>query len=275
MEANKILTADILEIIFEGRNKGYGAFDLRKNYNKRLLSALGLTIAITALLCIVYIAGSSSDTIIDPIIQIDDGRLIEIPPENHDILPPPPKQKPAPVRLAMTSFATIKIVPNDKMIEDEKPPAMEDLSRSKIGLFNQSGTGNDDIVAPPANTEEKGIVELLKKEKDSNDSIFRKVEIESYYPDGAGAWLRYLNKTFRYPQEAVDNEIQGTVIVQFIIDREGKTSEVQAIGGPVSGGLRQEAERVIQKSGRWEPAIQNGRKVKSYRLQPITFRLSN
>lgn len=272
MEANKILTADILEIIFEGRNQGYGAFDLRKNYNKRLLAALGLTIAITVFFFVVYLSSNSSDTIIDHVVQIDDGHLTEILPDKEHVLPPTPKQKQAVVKVK--SFTTIKIVPDDNVAEDDKPPLMEDLPQTKIGLFNQSGTADDDIVAPPVNTEGKGIVDPVKKEKDSNDSIFRKVEIESYYPDGPSGWLRYLNKTFRYPQEAADNGIEGTVVVQFIIDREGKASQVQAVSGPLSGGLRQEAERVIQKSGRWEPAIQNGRKVKSYKLQPITFRLA-
>jgi protein TonB len=63
--------------------------------------------------------------------------------------------------------------------------------------------------------------------------------------------------------------------VQFIVDMEGKVSNVEAISGPETGGLREEAVNVIKKSGRWEPAIQNGRKVKSYKKQPITFRLAN
>lgn len=99
------------------------------------------------------------------------------------------------------------------------------------------------------------------------------MEIESSYPGGASAWSRYLNKTLKYPQEAQDNEIQGTIIVQFIVDKEGNVSDVEAVSGPSTGGLRDEAVRVIKKSGKWEPAIQNGRKVKSYKKQPITFRL--
>ena len=97
------------------------------------------------------------------------------------------------------------------------------------------------------------------------------MEIESSYPGGPGAWMRYLNKTFRYPQEAQDNEIQGTVVVQFIVDKAGVVSDVEAISGPKE--LRDEAVRVIKKSGSWTPAVQNGRQVKSYKKQPIQFRL--
>jgi protein TonB len=69
------------------------------------------------------------------------------------------------------------------------------------------------------------------------------------------------------------NEVQGTVMVQFIVDREGNVSDVEVVSGPETGGLREEAIRVIQKSGKWTPAIQNGRKVKSYKRQPVVFKL--
>jgi len=75
----------------------------------------------------------------------------------------------------------------------------------------------------------------------------------------------------KYPQEAQDNEIQGAVVVQFIVDKGGMVSDVEAISGPQE--LRDEAVRVIKKSGKWTPAVQNGRQVKSYKKQPIVFRL--
>ncbi len=117
----------------------------------------------------------------------------------------------------------------------------------------------------------KGVVEAPKKDEEDWDKTFTKVEIESEYPGGASAWQRYLNKSLRYPQEAQDNEIQGTVVVQFIVDKEGMVSDVEAISGPKE--LRDEAVRVIKKSGKWTPAVQNGRQVKSYKKQPIVFRL--
>lgn len=100
------------------------------------------------------------------------------------------------------------------------------------------------------------------------------MEIESEYPGGAPAWLRYLNKNFRYPEDAISNEIQGTVVVQFIVDKEGDVSDVETVSGPDQGGLREEAIRVIRQSGKWIPAIQNGRKVKSYKKQPVIFKLA-
>ena len=121
-------------------------------------------------------------------------------------------------------------------------------------------------------SDNKGVVEAPKDNTDY-DKTFTKVEIESEYPGGAAAWQRYLNRNLHYPDEAQNNEIQGTVVVQFIVDKEGKVSDVEAISGP--NELREEAMRVIRKSGNWTPAVQNGRQVKSYKKQPIVFKLES
>lgn len=115
----------------------------------------------------------------------------------------------------------------------------------------------------------------VKKEISAhNDGNFSSEAIVSTYPGGPSGWLAFLNRTFRYPQEAVRNSIQGTVVVQFIVDDQGKVSGIEAISGPTSGGLREETIRVMQRSGRWNPAIWNGYKVTSYKRQPLTFKLT-
>jgi len=112
-----------------------------------------------------------------------------------------------------------------------------------------------------------GVVPPLPEE-DYNDSIIVcYVPIEAEYPGGAAAWQRYLNKNLRYPQEAIDNEIQGSVVVQFVVDKEGNVSNVEKLSGPDALGA--EAVRVITKSGKWIPAVQGGRYVKSLRKQPF------
>jgi TonB family protein len=105
------------------------------------------------------------------------------------------------------------------------------------------------------------------------DKTFTKVEIEASFPGGDIAWLPFLSRNLQYPRDAMENGVQGTVVVQFIVDMQGNVSNVQAISGPDQGGLREEAVRVIKKSGKWMPALQNGRQVKSYKKQPIVFRL--
>ena len=272
MEANKILGADILDIVFEGRNKEYGAYDLRKTYNKRLTFALIGMAVLCALLFLGYILASTISTDDDKAIVVQDVQLEELKQEEKKEQPPPPPPKPPdPPKVEMAKFTPPKIVKDEEVKEDEKPPEVEKLEETKIGTINQEGVKDEGIVAPPVADEGKGVVEAPKKEEEDWDKTFTKVEIESEYPGGAAAWQRYLIKTLRYPQEAQDNEVQGTVVVQFIVDKAGVVSEVEAISGPKE--LRDEAVRVIKKSGQWTPAVQNGRQVKSYKKQPIVFRL--
>jgi len=274
MEINKILSADILDIIFEGRNKDYGAYQLRKTYNKRLMTALGVTAAILLLAFGGFVLSNmlnKEDAKKDMVVQ--DVQLEEIKQEEkkEEPPPPPPPKPPEPPKVEMAKFTPPKIVKDEEVKEEEKPPEVEKLEETKIGTVNQEGVKDEGIVAPPVEDAGKGVVEAPKKVEEDWDKTFTKVEIESEYPGGSAAWQRYLNKTLRYPQEAIDNEIQGTVVIQFIVDKEGNVSDVEAISGPEE--LRSEAVRVIKKSGKWTPAVQNGRQVKSYKKQPIVFRL--
>ena len=108
---------------------------------------------------------------------------------------------------------------------------------------------------------------LLPQEKDTTDLIFNKVEIEAEYPGGAAAWQRFLNRNLRVPVEVIENDIQGSVVVQFVVDEEGNVSNVETVSGPEALGA--EAVRVIKKSGKWTPAVQGGRCVKSLKKQPF------
>jgi periplasmic protein TonB len=107
---------------------------------------------------------------------------------------------------------------------------------------------------------------------DTGKSAFFKVEIESEFPGGPSAWLKYLNSHLTYPNKAVRKRIQGTVLLQFIVDKEGRISELRALSGdPI---LEEAALKAMEDSPRWIPAIQDGRAVKSYKKQPIVFKLS-
>jgi periplasmic protein TonB len=276
MEANKILSADVLDIIFEGRNKDYGAYELRKTYNKRMITSLVIVAAVIALLFVGYLVSSLlEDKEETKTVQVQDVQLEEIKQEEkkEEPPPPPPPKPPEPPKVEMAKFTPPKIVKDEEVKEDEKPPEVEKLEETKIGTMNQEGQKDEGIVAPPVEDAGKGVVEAPKKDDEDWDKTFTKVEIESEYPGGAAAWQRYLNRNLRYPQEAIDNEVQGAVVVQFIVDKEGNVSDVEAISGPQE--LRAEAVRVIKKSGKWTPAVQNGRQVKSYKKQPIVFRLES
>lgn len=276
MEANKILSADFLDILFEGRNKEYGAYDLRKTYAKRLWMALGITaLAAVAIALAVFLRSTlqkedvlkakMTEVTISDIQQEEKKEEKPLPPP-----PPPPKQEPPP-KIEMKAFTPPKVV-KDEMVK-EPPPAVEELKDTKIGNVNQEGAKDIGIVAPPAAIDEgKGIVEVKKPEPEPE--IFTKVEIDASYPGGPGAWRNYLERNLR-PDVATENGAAPgtyTVLVQFVVDKEGNVSDIRPLSS-VGFGMEAEAVRVLKKSGKWKPAFQNGREVKAYRKQPITFQI--
>jgi protein TonB len=105
-----------------------------------------------------------------------------------------------------------------------------------------------------------------------HDTTFTNVDIEAEFPGGSHAWLKYLAKHMRYPDEAAKGEIQGDIMVKFIVDDQGNVSDIQAIRGP--NELRGEAIRLIMLSGKWTPAVYNGHQVNSYKYQAIKWRLA-
>lgn len=270
MEIKNIMDADILDIIFEGRNKDYGAYDLRKTYNRRLVKSLMSMAAILVFLFTGYFLLGRTPRVEKKAMFVTDTDLTALQQEKKEI-PPVIPPAPPPQKLATKMFATIKLVKDPP--PEEVPPTQDQLEDTKIGTVNQDGLKDLGITAPPVSDAGKGVVEAPKKQEDDYSGTYVKVEIESSYPGGMPAWMRFLYKNLRVPDEAINNEISGTVVVQFIVDKEGNVSDVQAISGPTEGGLREEAVRVIKKSGKWVPAIQNGHQVKSYKRQPIGFKV--
>jgi len=115
---------------------------------------------------------------------------------------------------------------------------------------------------------------LRALKKTDSVTITTKVEVESEFPGGAAAWLRFINQNLRYPDNAVNNQIQGNVIVAFVVDKEGHIPvNTIYIDQSVEYSLDQAAVHLLFISPPWKPAEQNGRKVKSYKRQPINFRL--
>jgi protein TonB len=114
-------------------------------------------------------------------------------------------------------------------------------------------------------------VKRVNKSDDDWDKTYVKVEREAYFPGGQRAWLSFLQEHLEYPAKAKRKNIQGTVVVQFIVDKNGALSYIEAISGPEQ--LRQAAVKVIKKSPNWIPASQNGYNVKSYKKQPVGFAL--
>src|ERR1044072_550133 len=215
METKNILTADVLDILFDGRNKDYGAYDLRKTYNKRMTASITVMLSFCFVSAVFAFAGKKEKA--EDIYLEKDIELAAVEPPAPPVEPPPPPapEPPAPpAHIEMKQFTPPVIVPNDQVQEDEKPPINETLEDVKIGTFTQDGDKDLGIVTGPiGNGVKEGVIENPKKDEDEGETVVLKVEIESEYPGGINAWQRFLNKNLRYPQDAIDNEIQGTVVV--------------------------------------------------------------
>ncbi|MFZ1313446.1 MAG: energy transducer TonB [Chitinophagaceae bacterium] len=275
MEANKILSADILDIIFDGKNKDYGAYELRKTYNRRITRALVITGSVALLALLASVLSSTLSDKGDSKVKMNEMTIQDIKQEEKKEPPPPPPPPPPkqePPKVEMKQF-TPPVIKKDEEVE-KPPPPQEELNEAKIDVVNVEGVKDQGIVAPVEIDQGKQIVEV-KKEEDEN-KIFDKVEIEASFPGGDSKWRQYLERNAN-GQVATDNgapEGTYTTLVQFVVDKEGNISDVRALTNH-GYGMEEEAIRVIKKGPKWTPAVQNGRQVKAYRKQPITFRVES
>lgn len=273
MEANKILSADVLDIIFDGKNKDYGAYELRKTYNRRITRALIITGSVALLALLSSILSSTMKEKSDKKLKMNEMTIQDVKQEEKKAIPPPPPPPPPkqdPPKVEMKQF-TPPVIKKDEEVE-KPPPPQEELKEAKIDVVSQEGIKDEGIAAPVDIDQGKQIVEV-KKEDDEN-KIFDKVEIEASFPGGDSKWRQYLERNAN-GQVATDNgapEGTYTTVVQFVVDKEGNISDVRALTNH-GYGMEEEAMRVIKKGPKWSPAVQNGRQVKAYRKQPITFRV--
>jgi len=276
MENNKILNSDFLDILFEGRNKDYGAYELRKTYNRRILIAIAGMVVVCILFLISQVIANRNDDGKDKIVvqdvQLEDIKTEEKKPEPPP--PPPPPPKPEPPKVEITKFTPPKIVKDEEV--KEPPPPVEKLEDTKIGTINQEGKKDEGFVAPPVETG-TGVAEAPKKVEEDYDKVFTKVEKEAKFPGGPEGWKRYLERNLDANVAANDGAPTGnyTVKVQFIVDKGGNISNVQAIEVPKPcPSCGPEAVKVIKKGPKWEPAVQNGRNVIYQAIQFVTFQVA-
>jgi periplasmic protein TonB len=270
MEINKILDADVLDIIFDGKNKDYGAYDLRKTYNKRLTRAIVITMSLVlfAFLGTVLSGVISKNTKEE--IEVLDTQMAEV--KKNDAPPPPPPppppKAPPPPEINQVKFTPPKIVKDEEVKPDEK---IEEIKEDQvISTKTVESDNKNQIVQAPVEDKGTQIVEAPKA--DEEDKVFTKVENEAQFPGGQQAWIRYLQKNLN-ANAPVDNGAPGgtyQVIVKFIVSKDGSISDVQA-ETKHGYGMEDEAVKIIKRGPKWTPALQNGRNVNAYRRQPITF----
>ncbi|HSC53348.1 MAG TPA: TonB family protein [Phnomibacter sp.] len=271
MDANKLQHADFIDILFDGRNKEYGAYELRRSYNKRLSMAIAAMMGISLVVFVgAVISKDNRDKAVATTI-VDNVELIDVESPTEE-LPPPPALPEPPAQIETAQFTPPVIVQDELVNPEDETPDVAKLDDVKIGTMNIDGDKFDGTVMPPQEAHGTGEAAAIQPEKEDWEKEFVKVEMEAQFPGGASAWKRYLERNMRYPDAAQDNGTQGVVKVQFLIDKDGNISEVEALNNP-GDGIAEEAIRIIAKGPKWIPAEQNNRKVKYRQVQSITFRM--
>lgn len=256
METNKAL----LDIVFSHRNKQYGAYELRSNYAKRINKALLITLGLAGALVSAY-AFKDDKEFTKPIYTTTEITITEI--KEKEVKPPPPP--PPPQEVTTTETQVVKYTEPIIVTEPTEPiPAQVDLRGAEIGTFDRKGD-TCQIAPIPGIDDGTGIIDVP-----TEPDIFERVEIEAEFPGGVNKWRQYLERNLR-----VDDQVpEGTyaVLIQFVVDKDGNISDVIALTDH-GYGMEDEAKRVIKRGPKWNPAIQNGREVKAYRKQLITFQV--
>ena len=268
MQTNQILSAPLLDIIFDGLNKDYGAYELRQHYIERIKKALWITITIAGLACCSVILGNKLKNS-KPKYSIQEGPMLsDIKPIEDKKLPEPEKPVDKP-QVKTEIYNTIKIQDDDKV--KNKPPTQDELDLAAIGDEKKGGiddSGYIDEPGPEKISKGTGIIDDKKTDPDETLTI---VEIDAKYP---GNWKAFLERNLN-GNIPLDNGAPAghySVVIQFVVDKEGNVSDITPLTSQ-GYGMEQEAVRVIKKATKWEPAFQNGTKVKAYRRQVIIFQV--
>lgn len=271
MDTNKILSADLLDLIFDDRNKEYGAYDLRRNYHIRITKSLVFTGVFITLIFTGVVLANKLDPEKKSRFSIRDSVILKtLPPDEKEPDPIPPKRTEPPQVRTEQLTTDIRIEPDTEV--PDTPPTQDDLDSAQIGVSKIVGVA--DVGIPISQTLTDGTGKGLLEEKTTKepDGPFERVEIDAKFD---GNWEKFLLRNLN-PQTPIDNDApvgMYTVVIQFVVDLDGTVSDLRALTNH-GYGLEQEAIRVLKKAKTWEPAIQNGRKVKAYRKQPITFQVT-
>jgi protein TonB len=264
METKSILTANILDILFDGRNKEYGAYELRRTYNSRIGKALGTTITVIIISVIALINGTGSSVKISHRPDIDvtlSKKEIEKP-----VLPTPRSQQ---QQVRTVAFPPPVIV-KDQLVK-APPVENKDLLDSRIDVKTIAGKIDNTIVPPTAINENPPVAEPVKETPNDN-AIKDVVDVQARF---VGNWGAYVKKEIeKNIDELTEAGESGTCVVRFIVSKDGTVSDVEAMTMRGSK-LAEIAVNAIRKGGKWIPAMQNGREVNAYRQQPIIFKITD
>jgi len=243
------------ELAFSHRNKAYGAYDLRRKYARRLFVSTILGIII--LLLVIF--GYWGYITFEPVPLVEGDMMYSV--EYFDMSPPPDEA----TKLAQALTRIKEEEEVAPVVRDSVPPESEKPPEVAKEENKEDEHAKEDTVARPGGS---GLGEGTGNES----GIASILDVNPRYPGGDEARLYYLRQHIRYPEAAMKKEIQGVVIVVFIIEPDGSVTKVSVSKG-IGGGCDEEAIRVTREMPRWEPGKRNGRAVRVMLRMPIIFSL--
>lgn len=271
-----LISSDWVDLVFEGRNKAYGAYRLRKSTTKRNILAM---VAVVLLLIVAFIILTVKNFVDEQRAKVAMTQVAEL--TNYD----QPKKKAEvkqkkvevePERVVERVKSSIKftapVIKKDEEVKpDEELKTQDELMSTKTAIGTFDVKGNDDANGEILKAKDV-IAEPEPPKHEEEDKVFDIVEQQPLFPGGPAALMKYLSENTKYPVVAQENGVQGRVTVQFVVEKDGSISDVHVLRG-VDPSLDKEAVRVVKSMPRWTPGKQNGITVRvNYRV-PVLFRL--
>ena len=247
------------DIVFEKRNKEYGAYTLRKKYNRNVLIALLIgTVLIATAIITPYLNAKAAESKAKA-----EERQVIVEMENLDqpaetVAPPPPPPPPPQDVVQQAAYVPPVVVDS---IKPEDEVQLMTADQAAIEVQDQEVVEEIAIVA-----------EEIEEEEDENAEPFVVVEEMPMFPGGDPALLAYIAEHTNYPEVAKENNIQGRVIVRFCVTSKGGVNQVSVLKG-VDPELDKEAIRVVESLPAFKPGKQGGKPVPVWYMVPITFTL--
>ena len=249
-----------LEIVFEGRNKTYGAYDLRKSITKNTIRAFiigtlffGFAVSIPTLMRLIP-EKTENITLDQKITTVKLPPKTEKPKEN---LPPPP---PPPPKVDQVKFVKPVVAKADEVVEEIV--VIKDLKEKNIGKETIKGDPDAELTIAPVGTGVAAVVE-----EDNTVYNTAGIEVKPEYPGGIEKFYSFVQKNYRMPDES---GLKGKVYVTFVVEKDGSLTDIKVLRD-IGYGTGKEAIRVLKATPRWSPGEQNGKKVRCTYSLPISL----
>ena len=275
MTNTQLATASLDDIVFDGRNRHYGAYELRALYQRHVTRALVIATAILALILAFplvaqlvrkVVPATAARPVITELISVD--TRVDAP----AIVPPPPaaaKPTATPPQLPTVKNVTMVVAKDQAVTPEDKVPDQRDLENTQSGLTTKAGDPTAVATVPndlPVGRDDNVVPEVSKP--------YYSVEQMPELPGGGGqlAIVAAIQKAVRYPSMALRNGVEGKVFVSFVVDPKGEVTDVKIVKG-LGSGLDEETIRAIKTLPRFIPGKQNGREVSVAFTVPVTYRI--